>query len=317
MEDASAEGTGETIPDERLKLLFICAHPAIDPAARTPLMLQTVLGLDAARIASAFLIAPAAMSQRLVRSKAKIRVAGIAFEVPDAHELTGRLDAVIETIYAAYGTGWQDASGSDPQIHGLTAEAIWLARVLIGLLPGEPEPRGLLSLMLHCEARRPARRSASGEYVPLSEQNTALWSRAMLEEAERELITSSTFGSSGRFQLEAAIQSVHSRRLLTGRTEWNVIVKLYDELIRRAPTAGARVSRAAAIAEAGSPDAALRALDEIPADAVASYQSYWAVRAHLLARLRMHPESLDAYSRAIGLSEDEAVRNFLVKRSKS
>ena len=316
MEDAPTLDAGEPFPDERLKLLFICAHPAIDAGTRTALMLQTVMGLDAARIASAFLVAPAAMSQRLVRAKSKIRLAGIPFELPDAAELPARLDAVLDAIYAAYSTGWEDAAGSDPRLNSLTREAIWLARVLIRLLPDEAEAHGLLSLMLHCEARRAARRSVAGDYVPLSEQDTALWSRPMLEEAERELVAAAALSLSGRFQLEAAIQSVHSHRILTGRTEWNQIVQLYDELIRRAPTLGALVSRAAAVSEAGKSSEALTALDEIPPSSVVSYQSYWAVRAHVLAQAGRQQEAANAYARAIGLSEDEAVRRFLLKRSR-
>jgi predicted RNA polymerase sigma factor len=170
-------------PDQRLKLLFICAHPAIDALARTPLMLQTVLGLDAARIASAFLVAPATMGQRLTRAKAKIRDARIRFEVPERSELAERLEAVLSAIYAAYGSGWEDIAGADPRRRGLAAEAAWLARLIAGLMPEEPEARGLLALILHCEARRGARRSADGAFVQLYDQDTALWSKALILEA--------------------------------------------------------------------------------------------------------------------------------------
>ncbi|MBN9690994.1 MAG: RNA polymerase subunit sigma-70 [Verrucomicrobia bacterium] len=315
METLANNGADEAFPDERLKLLFLCAHPAIDATARTPLMLQTVLGLDAARIASAFLVAPATMGQRLVRAKSKIRIAGIPFAVPGAKDLPARLDAVLEAIYAAYNSGWENPTGTDACAGGLATEAIWLTRVLLGLLPNEPEVHGLLSLQLHCEARRAARRSVSGEFVPLSEQDNALWSRPMLEEAERALTVASSFQRVGRFQLEAAIQSVHSHRRLTGRTEWRVIVQLYGELIRHAPTVGALVSRAAALAEAGELPAALRELDEIPTTTITAYQSFWAVRAHVLARLGNVAEARAAYTRAIGLTEDEAIRKFLRQRS--
>src|SRR5262249_25159169 len=150
-------------PDDRLKLLFVCAHPAIDPAMHTPLMLQTVLGLDAVRIASAFLTAPATMGQRLVRAKKKIRVSGIQFEVPQPNELPERLDAVLEAIYGAFGIGWDDLAGIDQSGRELAEEAIWLARVLLHLMPKEAEVRGLLALMLHCESRRAARRGRRGE----------------------------------------------------------------------------------------------------------------------------------------------------------
>src|ERR1700724_483848 len=171
-------------PDERLKLLFVCAHPAIDPAMHTPLMLQTVLGLDAARIAQAFLVSPTTMGQRLVRAKTKIRSGGIQFEVPQEHELPQRLDAVLGAIYAAFGIGWDDLGGVDQRGRDLAEEAIWLARVLLQLIPGEAEVHGLLALMLHCEARRAARRDPDGRYVPLSEQNPKLWALPLIEEAE-------------------------------------------------------------------------------------------------------------------------------------
>jgi RNA polymerase sigma-70 factor (ECF subfamily) len=276
-------------------------------------MLQAVLGLDAARIASAFLVAPAAMGQRLVRAKAKIRDAGIPFEVPGPDQLPTRLSPVLEAIYAAYGTGWDDAAGVDPRRRGLSGEAIWLARILVRSLPAEAEARGLLALLLHCEARRPARRSPGGGYVPLDEQDVSLWSRPMIGEAERELFAAAALRSIGRFQLEAAIQSVHAQRAVTGQTDWDAVALLYDELARRSPTLGARVGRAAALANARGPATGLSALDAIDAKAVLGYQPYWAVRAHLLARLGEPEAACEAYSHAIGLSEDPRVREFLVR----
>jgi predicted RNA polymerase sigma factor len=181
IEEAQHEASSQAVfPDHRLKLLFVCAHPAIDDAMRTPLMLQTVLGLDAARIASAFLVAPATMGQRLVRAKAKIRDAGIRFEVPESRELRERLDTVLEAIYAAYGSSWEDVAGADPRRKGLAEEGIWLGRLVCRLLPDAPEAQGLLALMLHCEARRGARRDAASRYVPLTRQDVALWSRSMM-----------------------------------------------------------------------------------------------------------------------------------------
>ncbi|HET9068461.1 MAG TPA: DUF6596 domain-containing protein, partial [Amaricoccus sp.] len=162
------------LPDQRLGLLFACAHPALERSVRAPLMLQAVLGLDTGRIASAFLASPAAMAKRLVRAKARIRAAGIPFAVPEPAELPPRLDAVLEAIYAAFAEGWTDAAGTDPARRELTGEAIWLARLLAGLMPGEPEALGLLALMLHAEARRPARRDAAGDYVPLGWQDPGL-----------------------------------------------------------------------------------------------------------------------------------------------
>src|SRR5438132_4283756 len=186
-EAASVAATQERFPDERLKLLFVCAHPAIDPAMHTPLMLQTVLGVDAARIAHALLVSPTTMGQRLVRAKTKIRDGGIQFEVPEERELPQRLDAVLEAIYAAFGIGWDDIAGVDQRGRDLAEESIWLARVLLQLMPTEAEVRGLLALMLHCEARRRARRGPEGRYIPLSEQDSEQWSLPLIEEAEHHL----------------------------------------------------------------------------------------------------------------------------------
>ena len=301
-------------PDERLKLLFVCAHPAIDPAMHTPLMLQTVLGLNAERIASAFLISPKTMGQRLVRAKTKIRDAGIRFEVPDERDLPQRLDAVLEAIYGAFGIGWDDMAGSDPHGRSLAEEAIWLTRVLLQVLPGEAEVEGLLALMLHCEARRGARRNRNGEYVPLSEQDTGLWSISLIEEAELHLTEASKRGRQGRFQLEAAIQSVYAERVRTGRIEWKAIVSFYQELMRVSPALGMRIAYAAALAETDGAKQGLAVLDAIDENAVSSYQPYWAVRAHFLRLLGQTAKSLDAYDRAIGLTEDPAVRAFLLQK---
>ncbi len=301
-------------PDERLKLLFVCAHPAIDPAMHTPLMLQTVLGVDAARIAHAFLVSPTTMGQRLVRAKTKIRDGGIQFEVPQEHELPQRLDAVLEAIYAAFGIGWDDMAGVDQRGRDLAEEAIWLARVLLQLMPGEAEVRGLLALMLHCEARRAARRGPDGRYVPLSEQDSQQWSLPLIDEAESHLAEASSRGRAGRFQLEAAIQSVHAERARSGRTEWVAIVLFYEQLIRISPTLGTRTGYAAAVGEANAPEAGLAVLDGIDVDAVSGYQPYWAVRAHLLQRLGRTFEAVDAFDRAIGLAEDPAVKQFLLQR---
>jgi len=301
-------------PDERLKLLFVCAHPAIDAAARTPLMLQTVLGLDAARIASAFLVKPSAMGQRLSRVKTKIRDAGIAFEIPHEAELAERLDAVLEAIYAAYGSGWDDVAGADPRRKGLAVEALELGALLMRLLPEEPEALGLSALMLYCESRRNARRGPDGEYVPLSEQDVTLWSQPMIEQAERLLRKAERMGRLDRFQLEAAIQSVHAQRAHTGNTDWESIALLYEGLVRIAPTIGARVGRAAAVAQARDPQTGWALLQQIPEQALISYQPYWALAAHLLDRMGRGDEAHAARERAIGLCEDAAMRAYLIRQ---
>jgi RNA polymerase sigma-70 factor (ECF subfamily) len=313
-EDSTEMNLGTDFPDERLKLLFVCAHPAIDPATHTPLMLQTVLGLDAARIAGAFLVSPKTMGQRLVRAKTKIRDAGIQFEIPDKRELPGRLEAVLEAIYAAFGIGWDDMAGIDQRSRDLTEEAIWLARVLLQLMADEPEVHGLLALMQYCEARRAARRGPDREYIPLSDQDPKQWSFPLIDEAEQHLTQAFKFGRPGRFQLEAAIQSVHAERARSGGTDWLAISAFYQQLIRISPTLGTRTGYAAAVAEANGAEAGLAVLNAIESDAVSSYQPYWAVRAHLLQKLGKTPEALDAYDRAIGLAEDPAVRKFLFKR---
>jgi RNA polymerase sigma-70 factor (ECF subfamily) len=312
--DSMDTACASQFPDERLKLLFVCAHPAIDPNMHTPLMLQTVLGLDAARIAGAFLISPKTMGQRLVRAKTKIRDGGIRFEVPEQRELPERLDAVLEAIYAGFGIGWDDMARVENRGQNLAEEAIWLARVLLQLLPEEPEVCGLLALMLHCEARRPARRGRDGRYIPLSEQDPKLWSSSLIEEAERHLADASRFGRAGRFQLEAAIQSVHAERAHSNQIDWIAIARFYEELIRISLTIGTKIGYAAALAEAKAPDEGLAVLNSIRADTVSGYQPYWAVRAHLLRRLGQTAESFDAYNRAIDLTEDPAVRQFLLQK---
>lgn len=309
--------TSTQFPDERLKLLFVCAHPAIEPAMHTPLMLQTVLGLDAARIAQAFLIAPKTMGQRLFRAKTKIRSGGIPFEIPHERDLPQRLDAVLEAIYAAFGIGWDDMVGADQRGRNLVEEGIWLARVLLQLMPGEAEVQGLLALMLHCESRRAARRDTSGRYVPLSEQDTKQWALPLIAEAELHLAEAFRGGRVGRFQLEAAIQSVHAERARSGRTDWAAIVLFYEQLLRVSPTIGTRIGYAAALVEESGPVAGLAVLESIDPYAVSDYQPYWAVRAHVLQELGKTTEACNAYDRAIGLSEDPAVRGFLLhKRGK-
>lgn len=305
------------IPDERLKLLFACAHPAIDESVRAPLMLQTVLGFDAAAIASAFLVSPAAMSQRLVRAKAKIRESGIPFRVPEREDLADRLPFVLDAIYAAYAEGWSDPAGTDASAREMSGEAIWLGRLAAMLLPDEAEALGLLALMLHSQARRAARRDAAGEFVPLSEQNTGLWDGAMMTEAETLLRRAAALGAIGRFQLEAAVQSAHAVRALKGEADWAAIVTLYDALWTMTGSPVIAINRAVAIAETEGAPAGLKALDALDPKSLSQYQPYWSARAHLLARTGAEAEARIAYDRAIGLEIDPAIRRFLQARQSS
>ena len=303
------------IPDQRLALMFVCAHPAIDAAIRAPLILQVVLGLDAKTIASAFLTSPAAMGKRLVRAKDKIRQAGVPFRVPEREYLRGRLDTVLDAIYAAYTEGWTDPGGTDVARRDLTEEAIFLARLVTELMPEEPEALGLLALMLHAEARRRARRTAHGEFVPLAEQDPALWDSQMIFEAEMSLRRASALGSIGRYQLEGALQSAHVYRCRTGHANWAEVVQLYDALFALAGSPVVAINRALAMAEIHGAGAALEAMPDVAADGrLAEYQPYWAARAELLARTGAHGEARGAYNIAIGLERDPAVRRFLQRR---
>ncbi len=302
----------KSFPDQRLALLFACAHPAIDTAVRAPLMLQAVLGLDAAQIANAFLVSPGAMAQRLVRAKTKIRDARIPFCVPDRSELPGRLDAVLNAIYACYAEGWAEASGVDPARMELATEALFLGRMLVELIPEEPEAWGLLALMLYAEARRQARRTADGEFVPLAEQDCKLWDQQMIADAETALHRARSAGAIGRFQLEAAIQSAHADRARSGSVDWSAIVSLYDALVQLTRSPVAEINRAMAQAELEGPGIGLAALDAASVDPrVSSYQPYWAVRANLLERCGRYNEARHAYEIAIGLERDPAVRRYL------
>jgi RNA polymerase sigma-70 factor (ECF subfamily) len=315
VEEAAAGIDPADVPDWRLRLMFACAHPAIDAAMRGPLILQTVLGLDAATIAAAFLTGPKAMSQRLVRAKRRIHDTGIPFRLPDRTDLPARLDAVLEAIYAAFGAGWPDPCGLDARRRGLLDEAVWLAHVVVELLPDEPEGLGLLALTRYAGARLKARRNADGDYVPLSEQDPALWDAAAIDEAERLLQQASMLGRIGRFQLEAAVQSVHAARRTSGGTDWGAILELYDGLLALTHSPVVAVNRAVALGETAGPAAGLAALDELAGDQrLAAYQPYWAARADLLARLGRRGIADAAYAQAILLEPDPAVRRFLEER---
>jgi RNA polymerase sigma-70 factor (ECF subfamily) len=292
--------------------MFACAHPAIEESVRAPLMLQTILGLDAAAIASAFLVSPAAMGQRLSRAKVRIRLAGVPFREPSPELWPERIGAVLDAIYAAFSHGWLATGDSRGQ--NLAEEAIWLGRVAAGLAPAEPEATGLLALMLYAHARRDARRNADGRFVPLSEQDTAAWDHAAIDEAESRLAAAAKLGRPGRFQLEAAIQSAHAARRRAGATDWPAIAALYDALLALTGSPVVAVNRAVAVSNARGVAEGLAALDAVAAEAgLSEFQAYWAARADLEARAGLD-EARHSYARAIGLESDPAVRDFLVEK---
>jgi RNA polymerase sigma-70 factor (ECF subfamily) len=309
-EIAAAADTPAEIPDRRLALMFACAHPAIEQGMRAPLILQTVLGMTAIDIAAAFLIPPATMGQRLVRAKTRIRDAGIPFRVPEKEELPERLDAVLDAIYAAYTKGWNEIG--DAGTPEMASEAIWLGRMIVGLMPDQPEAKGMLALMLYTEARRSARRDRAGAFVPLDRQDTADWDLAQLDDAEELLHTANAAGPTGRYQIEAAIQSAHVARRLAGAATWPAVVALYDRLLALTRSPVVALNRAAAVAEVEGPAAALPVLDTLAADPrMASYQPYWAARGHLAARAGDKTAAHEAFTVSIGLSTDPAVRLYL------
>jgi RNA polymerase sigma-70 factor (ECF subfamily) len=312
LDEGSAASEVPAIPDQRLALVFACAHPAIAASIRAPLILQVVMGLDAKRIASAFLMSPAAMGKRLVRAKEKIRQAGIPFRVPEREELGERLDTVLDAIYGTFAEGWTDGAGTDGARRDMAEEAIFLCQLVTELLPDEPEALGLLALMLHAEARRKARRDSNGDYVPLAEQDVELWDAAMIAEAEELLRRASSMGSIGRYQLEGALQSAHVFRRRSGVANWEEVIQLYDALMALAESPVVAINRALAIAELHGAGPGLAAIQEVADDArLAEYQPYWAARADLLARAGVRDDGREAYEMAIGLERDASVRRWL------
>ena len=309
VEQAVADMDPDAIPDERLKLLFICAHPAIDEKIRTPLMLQTVLGLEAKQIASAFLVAAPTLAQQLVRAKRKIKDARIPFTVPQSDQMPERLSSVLEAIYGAYAIDWENEINPDIT-RDLSTESLFLADLMVELLPDEPEVLGLAALIGFSYARREARDTTT--FVPLSEQDPSRWNGFRISRADTLLNRASGLGQLGRFQLEAAIQAVHCARRKTGITDWQSIAHLYEGLIRLAPMLGARVAQAIAIGEWQGPTTGLAALDRIEESLAQNFQPALVARAHLLAQTERNIEAAKVYDKAIGLTQQTRIVEYLV-----
>jgi RNA polymerase sigma-70 factor (ECF subfamily) len=323
----------DSVPDRRLELMLVCAHPAIERAVRTPLMLNTVLGFTARQVGQAFSVPPSTMATRLVRAKKRIKAAGIPFRIPDRADLPARMASVLEAVYGAYVIDW--ATG--PQDRQLPSEALHLAEVLTSLVPGDPEARGLAALIELSAARAPARTDAGGRFVPLADQDPSLWNPHLISRAHEHLRAAHARGQLGRFQLEAAIQAVHCARNHGARnhgarnhgarndgaqgrddtTDWPALLALHRVLHAVAPSLGSGVALAAVTAEVDGPAAGLAALDALLAEAgqpARRFQPAKATRAHLLDRLGRNEEAVAAYESAISLTHDIAERQYLEQR---
>jgi predicted RNA polymerase sigma factor len=304
----------DAIPDRRLELLLVCAHPAIERAVHTPLMLNTVLGFTAEQVGRAFSVPTSTMATRLVRAKKRIKAARIPFRIPDRGDLPARMTAVLEAVYGAYVIDW---ATTGPQARQLPSEALHLAEVLARLAPDDPEAHGLAALVQLSAARAPARMDPNGRFVPLADQDPSRWDLRLIDRAHEHLRAAHARGQLGRFQLEAAIQAVHCARQQAGPTDWATLLTLHRLLHAIAPSLGSGVALAAVTAEVQGPAAGLAALDALLQDAgqhARRFQPARATRAHLLDQLGRSEEAVAAYDSAIDLTHDPAERQYLQHR---
>ena len=299
------------VPDDRLRLIFTCCHPALSNAARVALTLRLLGGLTTAEIARAFLVPEATMAQRLVRAKGKIRDAGIPYRVPGETDLPARLDAVLSVVYLVFNEGYTATSGDRLAREDLAAEAIRLGRLLRELLSGEPEVAGLLALMLFIDARRATRMSPHGGLVRLADQDRSRWDRDRIEQAGALLGWARAQGRPGAYQIQAAIQAEHARAPSVGQTDWRAIRSLYDELLRIAPSPVVALHRTVSVAEVDGPEAALAQLETLELD---GYYLFHAIRGDLLERLGRRREAAAAFAAARNRTDNLREREFLDRR---